>query len=104
MEKVLIDLFTVPEQALPEFIAAARKLPPFLRTLPGFVEGHIYQKKSEAGRYNVVTTAVWANGEAYAAARQAAQEEYRRIGFNPQEVISRLGVQMERGEFDRTSY
>jgi heme-degrading monooxygenase HmoA len=104
MEKVLIDLFIVPEEALPEFMDAVRRLPPFLKSLPGFVEGFVYQKKSESGRYNVVTTAVWANDEAYQAAKKAAQAEYRRINFNPQEVMGRLGVQMERGEFDRSPY
>ena len=104
MEKVLIDLFVVPEKSLPEFMEAVRKLPPLLRTLPGFVEGYVYQRKGEAGRYNVVTTAVWASEEAFLAAKQAAQEAYRRMNFNPQEVIARLGVQMERGEFDRTPY
>ena len=104
MEKVLIDQFIVPEPALAEFLDAVRKLPPFLRTLPGFVEGYIYQKKSGPGRYNVITTAVWASEDAYLAARKAAEAEYRRLNFNPQEIIGRLGVQMERAEYDRTSY
>jgi heme-degrading monooxygenase HmoA len=104
MERVLIDIFIVPEPALPEFLEAARKLPPFLRSLPGFVDGWIYQKKEGPGRYNVVTTAVWASEAAYEAAKATAQEEYRRLGFNPQEVMNRLGVQIERGVFDRAPY
>jgi len=104
MEKVLVDLFVVPEDALAEFLEAVRTTTPFLRSLPGFVEGWIYTKESEPGHHNVITTAVWANEEAYQAAKRAAQEEYRRINFNPQEVIQRLGVQMERGEFTRTAY
>lgn len=104
MEKVLIDLFVVPEENLAQFMEAVRTTTPFLRSLPGYVEGWIYTKKSESGAYNVVTTAVWADEEAYLAAKQAAQEEYRRIDFNPQDVIKKLGVQMERGEFSREAY
>jgi heme-degrading monooxygenase HmoA len=104
MEKVLIDLFTVPEEALEEFMEAVRTTTPFLRSLPGYVEGWIYTKESGPGRWNVVTTAVWTDEEAYQAARTAAQAEYSRINFNPQEVIKRLGVQMERSEFARAAY
>jgi len=104
VEKVLVDLFIVPEENLAEFMEAVRTTTPFLRSLPGYVEGWIYTKESGPGHYNVVTTAVWTNEEAYQVARQAAQEEYRRINFCPQDVIKRLGVQMERGEYSRQVY
>lgn len=104
MEKVLIDLFVVPEEALPEFLTAVRTTTPFLRSLPGYVEGWVYTKESEPGRYNVITTAVWANDEVYQEAKKAAVEQYRCINFNPQDVIKRLGAQMERGEFARAAY
>jgi len=106
MEKqvVLIDLFTVPEAALPEFLEAAGKLPPLLRTLPGYVEGWIYQVQDGPTAYNVVTTAVWENQQAFENAAERAQEEYRRIGFDPHEVVKRLNVKMERGIFERRPY
>ena len=104
MEIVLIDTFVVPKDALPEFMDAVRTTTPFLRSLPGFVEGYIFQSVDDSGRYNVATTAVWANEQAYQAAKAAAQQEYQRIGFNPGEVIKRLGVEMERGVFNRTPY
>ncbi len=104
MEKVLVDLFIVPQDALAEFLKAVRLTTPFLRSLPGYVEGWVYTKKSDSGAYNVITTAVWADEDSYLAARRSAQEEYRRIDFNPQDVIKRLGVQMERGEFSREAY
>jgi heme-degrading monooxygenase HmoA len=104
VEKVLVDLFVVPEENLQDFMDAVRTTTPFLRSLPGFIEGWIYTRESGPGHYNVITTAVWANEEVYQAAKRAAQEEYRRIDFNPQEITARLGVQMERGEFVRTAY
>jgi heme-degrading monooxygenase HmoA len=106
MEKqvVLIDVFTVPESALPEFLEAAGKLPPLLRTLPGYVEGWLYQVNDGPTPYNVVTTAVWENREAFENAAERAQAEYKRIGFNPHEVVSRLNVKMERGIYERTPY
>jgi heme-degrading monooxygenase HmoA len=104
MEKVLVDLFIVPEENLAEFLEAIRVTTPFLRSLPGYVEGWVYTRTSDPGTYNVMTTAVWEDEDAYQAARRSAQDEYRRINFNPQDVIKRLGVQMDRGEFARTAY
>jgi len=104
MEKVLVDLFVVPEEALAEFLEAVRVTTPFLRSIPGYVEGWIYTRQSGAGAHNIITTAVWESEDAYQAARQAAQDEYRRINFNPQAVIKRLGVQIERSEFSRQAY
>src|SRR5690348_10083359 len=72
MEKVLIDKFIVPEESKASFLEAARKSSTFVRTLPGFVEGFVYEKVDGDGRHNVITTAVWASEEAFANAKQAA--------------------------------
>lgn len=104
MEVVLVDLFIVPDAVLEEFVAAVHKPTSFLRSLPGFVEGWIYTREESSGRHNVVTTAIWENEAAYRAARQAAQDEYALIGWNPQEIIKRLGIEIERGEFKRAAY
>jgi hypothetical protein len=45
MERVLIDTFIVPEECNAAFLEGARKVQSFLRTLPGFVEGFLYDKE-----------------------------------------------------------
>jgi hypothetical protein len=42
MPKVLIDLFVAPEESRSEFLRAARSAQNFIKTLPGFVEGFLY--------------------------------------------------------------
>ena len=46
MEVVLIDKFIVPEESKVEFLEAVRSSATFLWTLPGFVEGFVYEKKT----------------------------------------------------------
>lgn len=45
MEIVLIDTFVVPQESRAAFLEGARKVQSFIRTLPGFVEGFLYEKK-----------------------------------------------------------
>src|SRR5215469_8708475 len=96
MEVVLIDTFVVPEESKARFLEEIKKSSTFLRTLPGFVEGWVYEKTDGASSSNVVTTAVWKDEQAYAEARKAAVEAFDRIGFHPQEIMKDLHIQMDR--------
>jgi heme-degrading monooxygenase HmoA len=104
MQKVLIDTFVVPEESKSEFLNRSRQIQTFLRTLPGFVEGFLYEKVDGTGRFNVVTTAVWENEAAYENARKATAEEFRKTGFNPQELMKRLKIEVERAVYHRSPY
>ena len=104
MQQVLIDTFIVPEESRAEFLENTRGVQEFLKTLPGFVEGYLYEKKDGANRHNMITTAVWESEEAYENARKAALAEYQRRGFNPQELARRLRVEGERGVYERSPY
>jgi heme-degrading monooxygenase HmoA len=59
LQKVLIDSFIVPEESKSAFMDATRTIQSFLKTLPGFVEGYVYEKKDGESKYNIMTTAVW---------------------------------------------
>ena len=104
MEIVLIDRFVVPKESMSEFLKAVHDSSSFLRTLPGFVEGFVYQNTDGSGRQNIITTAVWANEEAFQNAKQAALAEFQKRGFNPPEIMKRLRVEIERGVFSRSLY
>ena len=47
METILIDEFIVPEESRAAFLEAARKTQSLIKTLPGFVEGFLYEKRME---------------------------------------------------------
>jgi hypothetical protein len=104
MQKILIDTFIVPEEIKSTFLEEVRKGLAFLRTIPGYVEGYIYKKTDGESLYNVVTTAVWESEEAFANARKIAVINFEKTGFNPQEIIKRLNVQMERAVYEREPY
>lgn len=104
MEVVLIDSFIVPEDAKAEFIQQAYQSQEIVKTLPGFVEGYIYEYQTGDSPYSVVTTAVWESSAALANAKRLIGEVYQKQGFNPQAVIQRLGVQMIRATYDRHPY
>ena len=104
MEVVLIDKFVVPDESMGAFLAEVRKSSAFLRTLPGFVEGYVYESADGGSRHNVVTTAVWKDEEAFQNARKRAAEEFQRIGFNPPEIMKKLKVDNERGVYRRSPY
>jgi heme-degrading monooxygenase HmoA len=104
MQKVLIDTFIVPDESRSAFLDRSRQVQAFLRTLPGFVEGFLHQKVEGNGRFNVVTTAVWENDAAYENARKLAAEEFRKSGFNPQETMKQLKIEVERAVYTRSPY
>jgi heme-degrading monooxygenase HmoA len=104
MQKVLIDLLIVPEEARATFLENNRKVQAFLKTLPGFVEGYLYEKTDGSGQYNIITTAVWENETALENAKDVVKAEFQRLGFNPQEMMSTLKIQSERVVCERFPY
>jgi heme-degrading monooxygenase HmoA len=104
MQKILIDTFVVPEEFKSAFLEQVRKSASFLRTIPGYVEGYIYEKTGGESAYNVVTTAVWESEEAFINAREAALAGFKKIGFNPQQIITDLNVTMQRAVYEREPY
>ena len=104
MEIVLIDRFIVPEESKAKFLEEVRRSAAFLRTLPGYVEGYVYDKTDGESRNNVVTSAVWKNEEAYQNAKTTAAEEFKRIGFHPLEIMKALKVEMDRAIYRRSPY
>ncbi|HTV58624.1 MAG TPA: antibiotic biosynthesis monooxygenase [Verrucomicrobiae bacterium] len=104
MEKVLIDAFVVPEESKAAFLGVARDVQLFLKSLPGFVEGFLFEKKEGDTRYNFLTTAVWRDEAALENARQAVAAEFQKKGFNPQEIVRRLGIERLRSVCERSPY
>jgi heme-degrading monooxygenase HmoA len=104
LEIVLIDKFIVPQESKARFLEQVHKSATFLRMLPGFVEGFVYEKTDGEGRHNVVTTAVWRDEEAFQNAKKSAAEGFKKIGFDPPEIMKKLNVEIERAVFRRSPY
>jgi heme-degrading monooxygenase HmoA len=104
METVLIDQFVVPEAAVDEFLRHAHFSANIVKTRPGFIEGYVFRRTAGDGRMNVVTTAVWASQAAMEEAKKSIPTEFAKIGFSPPEIMKKLGVQIERGVYQRAAY
>jgi len=104
MEIVLIDTFVVPDESRAGLLETSRAIQNLLKTLPGFVEGFVYEKTAGDGRYSVVTTAVWKDNDAFENAKKAVPGRLQALGINPQEKMRALNVQVERGVYTRSPY
>ena len=104
MKIVLIDTFVVPEEFKARFLDEVHKSAAFLKTLPGFVEGYVFEKTDGESRRNIVTTAVWKDEEAFQNAKKAAADGFKKIGFSPAEIMRDLKVEIERAVYRRSAY
>ncbi len=104
MEIVLIDTFIVPEESKAKFLEAYERTAKILKTLPGFVEGYIYEKRDGDSKYNFLTTAVWKDDEAFKNAKQAISAEYQKLGINPKEIVEKLNIKQIRSIYERSAY
>ena len=95
---------TNPETRAARFLEEATKVQEFLKGLPGFVEGFLYEKKGGEGSYNYFTTAVWENAEAFENAKKAVAAEYKRQGYDPEKVRIELRIERERSVYERSPY
>jgi len=90
-----VDKFKVPAAALAEFAQRAHASHRWLRALPGFVEDRLLGSPGEDGRTNVVTVVVWKDAAAFNAAKAAMQKHYREMGYDPGEILKRLGIEAD---------
>ena len=104
MQKILVDQFVVPEESKARFLEAAQRVQSFVKGLPGFVEGFLYEKREGEGRHNYFTTVVWENEVAFENARKAVAAEYKRQGYDPEQVRRELRIERERSVYERSSY
>jgi heme-degrading monooxygenase HmoA len=96
----LVDLFTIPQDAIQEFSERTAYNREFIRHLNGFVSDQIMQRRDEAGNLVVMTIATWKDKQALEAAKEAVGAEYKRIGFNPQQFVQERHIQLQRNIFE----
>ena len=95
MKQVLIDRFTVPLNALEEFVTRMNYNRNFIHSLPGFIKDTVYKRTGEDGDIVIVTVAEWQDADSLTKAKEVVQTEYKRIGFDPAEMLTRLNIKME---------
>jgi heme-degrading monooxygenase HmoA len=104
MEQIFIDRFILPESAEPEFKERMAISRDFIKELPGFVRDEAYMRRDGEGNIFCVTMAIWESEAAINVARELVQAEYKRTNFNMPAMMQRLGVQMERGQYQELEH
>jgi predicted ester cyclase/heme-degrading monooxygenase HmoA len=96
---LFIDKFRMPVSSKQEFVERMNMNRSFIKNLPGFIEDHAYEYVDDKGTLFVVTVAHWQSREAISKAKEAVQAEYKRIGFDREELYRRLQIEMDRGMY-----
>jgi hypothetical protein len=97
--QLLLDSYHVPAEARAEFVAGVQRSVSFLEALPGFRAHLAFEKVSGDSAFNIITIAVWQSREAVANAVGQVQAYYNRIGYDPRETVTRLGITADVGNY-----
>ncbi|MBO9153343.1 ester cyclase [Chitinophaga sp. GCM10012297] len=96
-----IDKFVIPASAKNEFLERANVNRQFIKNLPGFLGDEMYLSEDENGNIHCVTVAAWENDAALQQAKENVQAFYKKEGFNPAEMLTRLGITMDRAMYKK---
>jgi len=92
----LVDEFTIPPLALDSFITKMTYNREFIKTIDGFVRDEVMISKDPTGNSIVMTVAVWKDEQYLSIAKELVQQEYARIGFDPQTFYQHMQISMKR--------
>jgi heme-degrading monooxygenase HmoA len=101
MEQVFIDRFIMPKEAKTEFMERMQINRNLISKLPGFIGDEAYIRIDEKGYFRCTTMAFWASEDALKNAKALVQAQYQQQGFDMPAMLARLGIQMEREQYQR---
>jgi hypothetical protein len=96
-----VDKFVVPEPGREEFLDRVAATHALLRRQNGFVRDFILEQQSGPGEFNFVTFVEWSSQHVIDSASAAVAKLHADIGFDRQEMISRLGIKADIGNYVR---
>jgi hypothetical protein len=98
-----IDKFIVPAAARDEFVARVFDTHAALRREAGFLQDMVLEQQSGPGTFNIVTLVEWANADVLRRVSEAVERRYAEIGFDRQEVMTRLGITADIANYARVT-
>lgn len=96
-----VDKFKVPPAAREEFLARVRETHAILRVQPGLVDEFLLERAGGPGTFNFVTVAIWRDADAIENARAAVDADRARSGFDPAQMLERLGIEADLANYTR---
>lgn len=94
-----IDKFVVPNTARHEFLDAVQMTHDLLRTQSGFLQDFLLEQPLDDDHFNLMTVVEWENSDAVKNARTAVQSMQAERNFNPRDLMARLGITAELGNY-----
>jgi heme-degrading monooxygenase HmoA len=94
-----LDKFVVPNQAREEFLAKVSKTHELLKDQPVFIQDFLLEQPSTSEEFNFVTLVEWQDAKSVENARAAVMAMHKSIGFNAQEMFTRLGIKADLGNY-----
>lgn len=94
-----IDRFLVPHAARDEFLGRVRQTHDVLRRQAGFVRDYLLEQPAGPDAVSILTFAEWDSAERVERVKAAVQAMQQEAGFDPRELIARLGISAEFGTY-----
>ena len=89
--QILIGKVYVPKNSIEEF-HKQNVTSSFLKALPGFIEGKLYERFDDSGNLYWISITTWLDQEMYENAQKSLKEYYKSIKFKPMVFREKLGI------------
>jgi heme-degrading monooxygenase HmoA len=94
-----IDRFIVPADSESEFLSDVFETNAALTGMDGCVQHHVLKQDGAAGASNYITVVEWVSFAAIQKAREAVAAKHKEMNLNPQELLNRLQIKAELGNY-----
>jgi len=96
-----VDKFIVPANGRDEFLERVGATHKLLRTQDGFVRDAILEQQTGPEESRIITVVEWARSDVVETVSQKVAEMHRSVGFDRLEMMARLGIQADIGNYRR---
>lgn len=91
-KKIVIGKIDVPKKSIEAFRKQVYVTPNYLKKLPGFVTGEMYEMTDDAGTLHVMSITTWDNEQSYTNAQKKLADYYKEINFDRMAFREKLQI------------
>jgi heme-degrading monooxygenase HmoA len=90
--KIVVGKIEVPGTSIEAFRKQVHVTPNYLKKLPGFVSGEMYEMTDDSGVLHVLSVTTWVDDASYKNAQQKLAEYYKEINFDRMAFREKLNI------------
>jgi heme-degrading monooxygenase HmoA len=91
-KKIVVGKIEVPARSIEAFRKQVHVTPNFLKTLPGYVAGEMYEMTDDAGTLHVLSITTWEDDESYKDAQKKLTAFYKETNFDRMAFREKLSI------------